>query len=236
MTVLILGGTAEAHEISTVLGAGAVVSLAHAIEQRAYTSPVRRGGFGGEDAQTTWMHRNRISAVVDASHPFAVRISSRTASIAERLSLPYLRLVRPPWRMPKDGDWTSVARPEDVVALVPEAARTLLAVGGEHLGDFVGLRGAVYLRAIAEPAEVPFALTGFVRAGTADAASERALFEKLALTHLVTRNSGGGLSGKLMAARELGVTVVMIERPPLPARMNAVETPEAALDWLSSLP
>ena len=53
---------------------------------------------------------------------------------------------------------------------------------------------------------------------------------------LVTKDSGGPLtSAKLAAAREEGVTVLVVRRPPLPAGVEAVDTVEAALARLEGL-
>jgi len=49
---------------------------------------------------------------------------------------------------------------------------------------------------------------------------------------LVARNSGGtGAWAKIDAARELGLPVIMIARPELPARPRA-ESAEDVLSWL----
>ena len=62
---------------------------------------------------------------------------------------------------------------------------------------------------------------------------ERALLREHAIDVLVTKNSGGP-APKLAAARELGVPVVIVERPPLPPGVIAVPTVDAARDLVSS--
>ena len=59
---------------------------------------------------------------------------------------------------------------------------------------------------------------------------ERSLMREHGVDVLVTKDSGGPLtSAKLAAAREEGVTVLVVRRPPLPAGVEAVDTVEAAL-------
>jgi precorrin-6A/cobalt-precorrin-6A reductase len=230
MTILILGGTGEAHQISAGLGEDAVVSLAHQIEGRTYASPVRRGGFGGEQAQTAWMTEAGIRAVIDASHPFAVQISTRTAAICAALALPYLRVLRPVWQEGKGDVWTHVPDARAAVAQIPEQANVLLAAGARHLSDFAGLRGQTFLRSVLPVDDHPFTNFHWINTKPGSVTEETDLMRNHAITHLVLRNSGGPRRGKLAAARDLGVKVVMIDRPRVPL-VEIVETAEDAIQW-----
>jgi precorrin-6A/cobalt-precorrin-6A reductase len=235
LTILVLGGTAESHAVSAALGPRALVSLAHAIETRPYASPVRRGGFGGAEAERAWMVQAGIRAVIDASHPFASAISSRTAQIAGDLDLPYVRLLRPEWR-PGPGDhWVTVPDARAVAGVLPADATTLLAVGAAHLGDFAGLKGRIFLRSLVPARDPPFDLAGAVLSPPLDAAGEAALMSARGITHLVLRNAGGDKTGRIEAARALGIAVVMIARPPRPTGVAMVETVEEAVQWADNL-
>ncbi len=69
---------------------------------------------------------------------------------------------------------------------------------------------------------------------TADA--ERALLREHRIDVLVCRDSGGDLTAaKLVAARELGLPVVLIDRPPAPPGVPTVETVDEAAVWLTSI-
>jgi precorrin-6A/cobalt-precorrin-6A reductase len=62
---------------------------------------------------------------------------------------------------------------------------------------------------------------------------ERALFLLHGIQALVTKNSGGEATyAKIAVARELGLPVVMIERPPH-AEQETAGSVEAALEWIS---
>ena len=63
---------------------------------------------------------------------------------------------------------------------------------------------------------------------------EYALLREHDIDALVTKNSGGAMTRpKLDAAAALGVAVVMINRPPLPAGVVAVRTVAEAAAWVS---
>jgi precorrin-6A/cobalt-precorrin-6A reductase len=232
MTLLILGGTREAHEVAARVTRPAIVSLAHDLERRAYPVAVRRGGFGGLAAQKEWMIGAGLSAVLDASHAFASVISPRTYGICRDLGLPYLRLLRPAWEAGTGDIWQDVASPKDVI--VPDDAVVLLTAGAEHLDQFAGLKGHVICRSVVSDRSVPFGRGEWLTGAPGSAADEQALMEARGVTHLVSRNSGGA-RGKLDAAATLGVEVILIARPVLPDGLPRVATVDAAIDWVEGL-
>ena len=64
---------------------------------------------------------------------------------------------------------------------------------------------------------------------------ESALMREHSVGLLVTKNSGGPITAaKLEAARDLGVQVLMVRRPPLPDGTVAVSTVAQAVRWVSS--
>jgi precorrin-6A/cobalt-precorrin-6A reductase len=65
-------------------------------------------------------------------------------------------------------------------------------------------------------------------------AEERAMLARHAIDVLVSKASGGqATEAKLVAARERGLPVVMLRRPPTPAG-SRVHSVAAALDWLAA--
>ena len=62
---------------------------------------------------------------------------------------------------------------------------------------------------------------------------DRALLQAYGITHVVAKNSGGmGAAAKLEAARELGLPVILINRPKIAQRHTAV-TVAQVMEWLS---
>jgi precorrin-6A/cobalt-precorrin-6A reductase len=175
-----------------------------------------------------------ISAVVDATHPFAARITARTAAVCRDLGMPYLRLERPGWVPGPGDDWVMVEREADVVRYVGPEDVVFLGTGRQTLERFAGLGvSRVYCRVIDPPKRAfPFAGGEFVVGRPPFSVDDEvALFARLGVTRLVVKNAGGELSrSKLEAARRLGIQVVMLARPvgPVCAR---VETVEEAVGW-----
>ena len=114
MTILILGGTAEARQLAAALvadGLDVISSLAGRVNSPSLPpGRVRVGGFGGADGLAEYLRGHQVSAVVDATHPFAATISVNALQAANRTSTPLVRLERPGWRgHPRAGSWTWVA-------------------------------------------------------------------------------------------------------------------------------
>jgi precorrin-6A/cobalt-precorrin-6A reductase len=219
MRVLILGGTKEAHDLAVALhGAGVEVTPSLAGRTPTPRRPpgdVRIGGFQTLDLTP-------FDAIVDATHPFATRISEAAA----RTSLPLLRLERPGFEQGPDDRWRWVKNAHDAVTLTGE--RVFLTIGHAATA-FADTRAWCLIRAITPPppplprnhelilARPPFTLH-----------SELALLARV--DTLVTKDSGGDRT-KLDAARALGVDVSVIERPKAPDT-PAVATDEAAVAWV----
>ena len=85
--VLILGGTAEGRELATLAqaaGFGIVTSFAgQTPDPRRPPGEVRVGGFGGADGLQEYLRNQNFSALVDATHPYAVQISAQAAKACE---------------------------------------------------------------------------------------------------------------------------------------------------------
>ena len=118
--ILILGGTQEASELAkkaTNLPSIEVkVSLAGRTSQAVASKNLRIGGFGGVAGLIEYLKSEKIDLIIDATHPFAAKISQNAAIAAENLGLPFLMLVRPKWQsvigdsLDRSGKYTSSSR------------------------------------------------------------------------------------------------------------------------------
>ncbi|MGY1671210.1 cobalt-precorrin-6A reductase [Geodermatophilus sp. SYSU D00710] len=236
--VLVLGGTAEARRLATELVAGGVdvlSSLAGRVADPLLPEGrVRVGGFGGADGLADWLATHRPAAVVDATHPFAARITANAAAAAARHRTPLLRLQRPGWTPGPGDDWRYV----DSLAAAAEAVRdrgtVFLTTGRQGVGAFAALPGRVLVRAVDPPDEpLPAGAVLLLARGPFTVEEEVALMRDHGVDVVVAKDSGGHLTeAKLVAARRLGLPVVLVRRPPLPAGVTVVGTVEEALRWV----
>jgi precorrin-6A/cobalt-precorrin-6A reductase len=240
--ILILGGTTEARELAARLAMrpdlAVTVSLAgrtaQVVEQGA---PTRIGGFGGADGLAAYLRQERIDALVDATHPYAARISAHAVAAAAKAGTPLLALRRPPWRRVAGDDWTEVADgAEAAAALGKESRRVFLALGRKELAPFETAPQHFYLVRSVDPVEPPLAVPDaayVLERGPFTEAADRALMETHRIDRLVCRNSGGDAAyGKIAAARALRLPVIMIARRPLPEVAATADSVEAAISWL----
>jgi len=244
-TVLILGGTAEARELAGRLagrdGLHVVSSLAGRVRDPALPAgEVRIGGFGGVGGLAAWLVTRTVAAVVDATHPFAQRISASAAQACAQTGTPLVSLVRPAWTAGAGDVWHEAGSVPDAARLLPGLGqRAFLTTGRQELAPFASLDGMWFLIRCVDPPSVPLppASEVILARGPYDAAAEEALMRAHRIDVLVTKNSGGELTaGKLQAARELRIPVVMVARPPLPDVPLAVSAGDAQSWLLRQLP
>jgi precorrin-6A/cobalt-precorrin-6A reductase len=220
VTVLVLGGTAEARALAALLVEARVdvlSSLAGRVSRPALpVGRVRVGGFGGVDGLERFLVEHRVAAVVDATHPFAATISAHAAAACARTGTPLVRLARPGWAdHPDAASWTWVDRLADVVTL--PGRRPVLTTGRQGLADLLPWADRAVLARVVDPPELelPPAWHLVRSRGPYDLAGERALLAGHHADLLVTKDSGGThTEAKLDAARELGVRIVVVRRPP----------------------
>jgi precorrin-6A/cobalt-precorrin-6A reductase len=238
-TVLILGGTGEARELAALLAAGdlqVVSSLAGRVRRPALPAgDVRIGGFGGVDGLAGWLLDQRVRAVVDATHPFAETISANAAAACARTGTPLLALVRAPWTARPGDAWHEVGSLPDAARLLPSLGRrAFLTTGRQGLAAFATRDELWFLiRCVDPPADpLPASCEVILARGPYDDGAELELMRRHRIDVLVTKNSGGPLTeGKLAAARQLSLPVVMVRRPPRPGGARCASVAEAA-DWV----
>ncbi|WP_349371636.1 cobalt-precorrin-6A reductase [Salinarimonas sp.] len=241
MTILLLGGTTEATALAHRLAARpdlpATLSLAgRTSAPRAAPLPTRIGGFGGVEGLVAFLRSEGVRAVVDATHPFAARMSRNAAEACRSAGVPLLALVRPEWT-PGPGDrWTIVPDMAGAVAALGVAPkRVFLTVGRLELAAFEAAPQHAYLvRTIDPVGEVALPdLVEIRHRPPFDEAAERALMEAERIDVLVTKNSGAAATRpKLDAARALSLPVIVVARPARPEGVETVATPQEALAWL----
>ena len=243
LRVLLLGGTLDASRLAQALvqaGVDCIFSYAGRTNAPiAQPLPTRVGGFGGVAGLQIFLQAERITHVVDATHPFAAQMSSNAVQACARSGVPLLALERPAWQ-DQDGDvWQHVPDIAAAVQALPaEPARVFLAIGRQHLAPFLACAQHWYLLRLVDPVvdsvlDVPAGRGHLVLdRGPFTVEGDRALLQAHGITYVVSKNSGGaGAQAKLMAARERSLPVILIDRPFIPARPT-VSTVEGVCAWL----
>lgn len=236
MRVLILGGTTEARRLAGLIHPefGVVSSLAGRTGAPMLPAgEVRIGGFGGVDGLAGYLRDTGVAAVVDATHPFAAGISGNASEACARTGVPLLILRRPAWSAGPGDEWHRVASLPDAAAALPRLGRRVfLTTGRQGLAVFAGLDDCWFLSRSVEPptGALPRNIEVLLGRGPFTVPGERDVLTRHRVDVLVTKDSGGS-PAKLIAARELRIPVLMVNRPaagPGPV----VSTPDEAVTWL----
>lgn len=238
MTILILSGTREGRDIAQSVhdqGIDVISSLAGATRSpRAQSVPTRIGGFGGAQGFERFLKEKAISAVLDATHPFAASISRRSAEICAKLALPYCLYLRPAWQPSAEDSWTMLQSETDAALHIEDKATVFLATGRQTLHRFENLSSCHLICRQIDPPDGPFPFPNgdfLIGRPPFTIEDEKALFQRLKVDWLVVKNAGGSASfSKLEAARQLGLSVAMIKRPKAPDALT-VSTVKDAITW-----
>jgi precorrin-6A/cobalt-precorrin-6A reductase len=244
LRVLILGGTTEARALAVALVGRADLDVVSSLAGRVATpgmppGQVRIGGFGGAGAMASWIGSHGIHAVIDATHPFAATISWNAAAAAAACQVPLLALRRAAW-VPGEGErWHEAASLGCAASMLPDlGSRHFLTIGRLGVSSFAGVRDAWFLvRSIDPPQEpTPPRMELLLERGPFLLADEIALMRDRRVDTLITKNSGGpATAAKLAAARELGLPLVMVQRPTTPHDVPEVKDVAGALRWVTLL-
>ncbi|ABE39549.1 precorrin-6A reductase [Rhodopseudomonas palustris BisB5] len=238
---MILGGTADASALAATLAVDAPVDAVLSFAGRTDNPklppiPWRIGGFGGVAGLINYLRDEKIDRVVDATHPFAAQMSRHAVIACDAAGVPLLALARAPWQ-PVAGDrWIEVDDlPQAADALGAQPRRVFLGIGRQNLDIFAAHPQHAYLVRLVDPPRGPLPLPNVelvVARGPFDLAGDRAMLEAHRTEIVVAKNAGGDAAvAKITAARELGLPVVMVKRPAVPAR-RTVATVAEVLAWL----
>ncbi|WP_320201076.1 cobalt-precorrin-6A reductase [Agrobacterium sp. rho-13.3] len=237
-SILILGGTADARLLAGKLadesGYRMLLSMAGRTRDPVpQPVPMRTGGFGGASGLAAFITEHAFDILVDVTHPYAASISANAMRAAAIANVPLVTLERPAWKTQAGDDWQSVADVESAVkALGTECKNAFLALGRQELLPFEAAPQHNYLIRSVDPVEPPLTVPSahYITArGPFAVEDEINLLRENRIEFIVSKNSGGTAAyAKIEAARQLGITVLMIERPPL-ARTATVPDIDAAL-------
>ncbi len=242
--LLILGGTSEAAQLArrAVAEFGGRLDVTTSLAGRLPSRPdlpglIRVGGFGGAVGLAAHLMAERIDLLIDATHPFAATISSNAAQASATVEVPRLVLIRPEWRPGPDDRWLDVSSLAEAAALLPKIARRAFLTTGPGGIEAFAESDCWFLVRLFAPPSAPLPLAAheiFVARPPFTREGERELMLRHRIDALVTKNSGGPTEAKLAAARDVGVPVIMMRRPPQPTGYGGerVDNIDDALTWI----
>jgi precorrin-6A/cobalt-precorrin-6A reductase len=239
--LLILGGTGDAVQLTQCAidlpGLEVITTLAGRTRApNPVAGAVRIGGFGGEAGLVAYLQTEKIDLIVDATHPFAAQISWHVAGAATKVGIPRLMLVRPAWTRSPEDNWIEVENIEAAVAAIPTSSeRIFVTIGRQQLAPFAKLTDRWCLMRSIDPPDPSIPLPPgklLLDRGPFSLEGERELLREYRIQAIVSKNSGGDATyAKIIAARELGLPVVMVQRPIVPEGDRVADV-SGAIEWL----
>lgn len=243
MHLLLLAGSGEARGIADRLADAGQLRVTASLLTPArrfgpLSVPTRLGRFGGPDGQARYLRTQGVTAVLDATHPFAARISAQTAQVCADLDLPHAQVLRRDWQPVAGDQWQEVGDEDAASDLITPQQRVFTATGRATLDALISNNSAQFfvrqLEDREDDAKQPNVhyISG---RGPFSVEDEIQTLSTLNIDVLIVKNSGGLPSRtKLDAARALGIKVILIARPPL-LDVQRLETVEAAMNWIDAL-
>jgi precorrin-6A/cobalt-precorrin-6A reductase len=236
--ILLLSGTSEGRVLSARLraeGLPFVASVTTPEARHLFTAvepppEVLVTRFSG-DALASFLRQRQVRAILDATHPFAQRISEQAMQVAAQEGIPYVRYERPgtptaqaplSWA---EGEIITAPDVETAAQIcLQQGSRLFLTTGTKTLPAFRPVMACKWVLARILPtvaslsqaldAGLPPAQILALR-GPFSQELECALLRHYRIDLLVTKDSGaaGGLDVKLAAAAALRVPAVIVSRP-----------------------
>lgn len=238
--ILIIGGTQEGNKLAKILhhyNFNYIISYAGIVNKiHEKTFKKRIGGFGGKDGIIDYIKKNNVTHVIDASHPFSIKISLNTKKACENLKIPVIAFTRKPWFKKKNDIWIRVKNfKESTNFLKGDPKRVFLAIGKNNLEIYKNFNQHFYLLRLLEDKVKGFFANQkcIIAKGPFNKEEDKKLLKKNNIELIITKNSGGsGAYSKIVAARELKITVIIISRP-ISIQLKRVYNLNSIIDWLN---
>ena len=237
--ILILGGTGDAVKLAAKLATIPEIEVISSLAGRtrkpaALVGQVRIGGFGGATGLANYLQENSIDILIDATHPCAGQITCNGAIASQLTNILHLMLVRPQWEKITGDNWIEVESVEVAVQAIPELVkRVFITSGRQQLEPFLQRSHIWYLMRSIDPPDIELPNSKvLLDRGPFNLEQERKLLQDYQIKAIVSKNSGGSATyAKIVAARELGIPVVMVQRPARPEGEKVTDIKEA-IAWL----
>ncbi|MBI6550050.1 cobalt-precorrin-6A reductase [Xenorhabdus lircayensis] len=227
----IFGGTSDARQICVMMD---TAGIDYGLSVATPTGAQQAVGIHGEivigrmeaEGMVEYLQKRGAGMVIDASHPYAERLSQNIVNACQKLSVPLIRYLRP-------SDIDVVEHPLiHKVATVEQAcevavhlgSRILLTTGSKQLADYVTrLTGKTVLARVLPTADVLAMCEScglsvdqiFALKGPFSADFNRSFYQFCQAEVVITKESGeqGGFKEKVEPCLSLGLPCIVICRP-----------------------
>jgi precorrin-6A/cobalt-precorrin-6A reductase len=227
MTILLLGGTADARHLAGRLhqqGANIIYSIAGLVRTPDVACEIVVGGFSALGGLAQYVDEKNIQMIVDVTHPYAKKMTQTAMTIAEQKNIAYVRFHRPAWVPQAGDDWHEVSEWAEVLAVIKPATSVFITAGqlSQEQVDSVCLQGLskhpaqkqILRTAVKPPVILPPSMTWVKAIGPFSYQQEQETIQQYGIDMIVSKNSGGQSTiEKLNVARENSIPVVMLSRP-----------------------
>jgi len=221
MKLLILGGTGDARRVTEKLhyqSVPVVYSVAGLVRTPDLGCPVVVGGFRQFGGLTEFITENRITAILDMTHPYAVIISDTAMKAAKETGIYYWQFQRAMWEQSLDDKWQKFSDWQGMINSLANKQNLFVTVGqvSESLifDISVGRKKIILRTAVKPKIALPENVTWLEAIGPFNELEEITIMKYHRIDALITKDSGGeATSAKLTAARKLGLDVFMLARP-----------------------
>ncbi len=227
--ILIFAGTTEGRQLAEYLGSQGIsahvcvaTEYGEQLVKKSDTVTVTAGRLDCEGMQD--LIKEGFSLVIDATHPYAVIVSSNIKEACSKAGVEYMRLLR--HEGSRQGDLVEVPSVEDAVRYLQNTeGNILVATGSKEIAKFTALdnyKERVFARVLST-ASVAKACSdlGFegknliCMQGPFCEELNYGMLKQISAKYMVTKDSGkvGGFEDKIRAAKRAGVQVVLVGRP-----------------------
>lgn len=195
-------------------------------------------------AMVDMIREKEIYLLIDASHPYAAIVTQTASEAAQAVGIPFIRFERPEVALPAYNKLYHTANEEEAAALAGQVGhRIFLTTGSKTMAVFAKAKAlqdkdvwtrVLPTKAVLEIMEELGVSPKYIIAmqGPFSYALNRAMFSEKQVDTIVMKNSGlvGGSDTKLQAAMDLGLHIILIDRPKVEVKGLVVTETDTAIE------
>lgn len=223
MKVLVIGGTADGRKLATEMfeqGFDVIYSIAGIVRKATVPCAVISGGFTQFGGLAKYITDNRISHLIDVTHPFAETMSNTIAKVSVELGIPAIRFHRKQWPKTAQDNWIEVSDWPELIRQVANHQSLFITAGqiSQPVLDALAAQSKRILLRTAMPARIvlPVNVTWLKAIGPFHLEDEKQLLAEYSIDAIISKNSGGDATyAKIQAAAEANIPVYQFKRPTL---------------------